>query len=201
METFIPLSHLYLTGADARAIDSAIDQYNDYITDAVKQARKEGRDWYLFETAGLLDRLAVRRYLEDPTARPSWWNEVGGQYRLPPELQALSPVPDSRFFISNSTGRRVQGGLFSLDGIHPTTIGYGILAQEFIKVMELAGVKFYGPTGSTPLPKPVKLDFKRLIALDTLISKPPRTVASVLDRISFLDSTFNLVSSMIMSSY
>lgn len=198
---FKPNKNPNLTGADARAIDSAIDQYNDYITDAVKQARKEGRDWYLFETAGLLDRLAVRRYLEDPTARPSWWNEVGGQYRLPPELQALSPVPDSRFFISNSTGRRVQGGLFSLDGIHPTTIGYGILAQEFIKVMELAGVKFYGPTGSTPLPKPVKLDFKRLIALDTLISKPPRTVASVLDRISFLDSTFNLVSSMIMSSY
>jgi hypothetical protein len=167
----------------------------------VKQARKEGRDWYLFETAGLLDRLAVRRYLEDPTARPSWWNEVGGQYPMPPELQALSPVPDSRFFISNSTGQRVQGGLFSLDGIHPTTIGYGILAQEFIKVMELAGVKFYGPTGSTSLPKPVKLDFKRLIALDTLISKPPRTVASVRDRISFLDSTFNLVSSMMMSSY
>lgn len=197
---FKPNRNPNITGADARAIDSAIDQYNDLITDAVRQARREGRDWYLFETAGLLDRLASRRYIDDPTAQPSWWNEVGGQYQLPPELQALSPVPDSRFFISNSTGKRVQGGLFSLDGIHPTTIGYGILAQEMIKVMELAGVKFYG-SGNTPLPSPVKLDFNHLIALDTLISKPPRTVASVLDRISFIDSTFNLVSSMIMSSY
>jgi len=200
-QDFNPKRNPNLTGTDAWAIDSAIDQYNDFITDAVRQARREGRDWYLFETAGLLDRLAARRYLTDPSARPSWWDEVGGSYPLPPELQALSPVPDSRFFISNSTGRRVQGGLFSLDGIHPTTIGYGIVAQEFIKVMELAGVQFYGSAGNTPLPSPVKLDFNRLIALDTLISKPPRTVASVLDRISFLDSTFNLVSSIMMSSY
>jgi lysophospholipase L1-like esterase len=198
---FNPQKNPNITGADARAIDSAIDQYNDLITDAVRQARREGRDWYLFEVAGLLDRLASRRYIEDPDARPSWWEDVGGQYPLPPELQALSPVPDSRFFISNSTGRRVQGGLFSLDGIHPTTIGYGIMAQEIIKIMERAGVKFYGNTGNTPLPSPVKLDFNRLIALDSLISKPPRTVASVLDRVSFLDSTFNLVSSLIMSSY
>jgi hypothetical protein len=198
---FNPNRNPNLSGADALVIDSAIDQYNDSITDAVRQARREGRDWYLFETAGLLDRLAARRYIADPTARPSWWDEVGGQYPLPPALQALSPVPDSRFFISNSTGRRIQGGLFSLDGIHPTTIGYGILAQELIQVMELAGVKFYGSTGNTPLPKPVQLDFNRLIALDTLISKPPRPIASVLDRISFLDSTFNLVSGIIMSSY
>lgn len=200
-QDFNPRRNPNLTGAEARAIDSAIDQYNDFITDAVQQARLEGRDWYVFETAGLLDRLAARRYLQDHSARPSWWDEVGGPYPLPPELQALSPVPDSRFFVSNSTGRRVQGGLFSLDGIHPTTIGYGIMAQEFIRIMELAGVKFYGSDGNTPLSSPVKLNFDRLIALDTLISKPPRTVASVLDRLSFLDSTFNLVSRMIMSSY
>lgn len=198
---FNPGRNPHLTGEEAQAIDSVIDQYNNDITDAVRQARQQGKDWYLFETAGLLDRLAARRYLLDPSARPGWWNEVGGQYPLPPELQALSPVPDSQFFISNSTGRRIQGGLFSLDGIHPTTIGYGILAQEMIKVMELAGVKFYGSSGNTPLPSPVQLDFKRLIALDTLISNPPRTVASVLDRISFIDSTFNLVSSIVTSSY
>ena len=27
------------------------------------------------------------------------------------------------------------GGLFSLDGIHPTNTGYGIIANEFIRVM------------------------------------------------------------------
>jgi hypothetical protein len=52
----------------ARAVDSAIDQYNDAITETVRKARDGGRDWYLFDTAGLLDRLAARRYIGDPLA-------------------------------------------------------------------------------------------------------------------------------------
>jgi hypothetical protein len=197
---FKPDKHPKITAQQARAIDSAIDQYNDSITNAVRQARQEGRDWYLFELAGLLDRLASRRYLEDPSAQPSWWNEVGGAYPLPPELKALSPVPDTRFFVSGSRGR-TQGGLFSLDGIHPTTIGYGILAQEVINIMQRAGIKFYQSDGVTERSGPIKIDFGRLIAQDTLISKPPRTVASVLDRISWIDANFNIFSSLLKSNY
>ncbi|HEV2349232.1 MAG TPA: hypothetical protein VG028_05230 [Terriglobia bacterium] len=48
------------------------DQYYDYITQAVWDARGAGLDWYLFDLAGLLDRLASRRYLLDPAARPAW---------------------------------------------------------------------------------------------------------------------------------
>ncbi|MGA7933939.1 MAG: hypothetical protein WCA35_10365 [Kovacikia sp.] len=199
-EDFKPDKHPKITGQQARAIDSAIDQYNDFITDAVRQARQEGRDWYLFEQAGLLDRLASRRYLDDPAAQPSWWEEVGGAYPLPPELKALSPVPDTRFFISNSRGR-TQGGLFSLDGIHPTTVGYGILAQEVIKIMQRAGVKFYQSNGVTERSGSIKIDFARLIAQDTLISNPPRTVASVLDRISWVDANFNIFSTLLKSNY
>lgn len=187
---FNPKKNPHLTGEDARAIDSAIDQYNDFIADAVRQARQEGRDWYLFETAGLLDRLAARRYLTDPAARPSWWEEVGGAYPLPPALQALSPVPDSRFYVSGPKGR-TSGGLFSLDGIHPTTIGYGILAQELIRVMQRAGVQFVQS----------EIDFNRLIAVDSLISDPPRSVANILERVGWIDSTFNLISGVVMASY
>src|SRR5262249_35126202 len=63
----------HLTGQEARAIDSAIDQYNEVIADSVKQARQDGLDWYLFDIASLLDRLAQRRYIESPLARPDWW--------------------------------------------------------------------------------------------------------------------------------
>jgi hypothetical protein len=192
--------HPSITEQEARAIDSAIDQYNDYITDAVRQGRNEGRDWYLFETAGLLDRFASRRYIKDPSARPSWWDKVGGQYQLAPELQALSPVPDSRFFTSDATGRKT-GGLFSLDGIHPSTIGYGIMAQEFIKIMQLAGVKFYQSDGKTERTGEIKVDFKRLIALDTLISKPPRSISSDLSLIAWIDKNFNLFSNLLRKSY
>src|SRR5262249_43566643 len=63
----------HLTEQQARAIDSAIDQYNEVIAAAVKQARLNGLDWYLFDMSGLLDRLAQRRYIESPAARPAWW--------------------------------------------------------------------------------------------------------------------------------
>jgi hypothetical protein len=183
----------YITSQEARAIDSAIDQYNDIIAASVRQARQEGRDWYLFELAGLLDRVASRRYLEDPQAQPSWWQAVGGPYPLPPALAALSPVPDSRFFVSGKTGRQ-QGGIFSLDGIHPTTIGYGVIAHELIKIMRLAGVEFSGaPAGK-------EIDFQRLIQQDSLISQPPQTLSSSLSLIGWLDRNFNIFGRLLRSN-
>lgn len=198
--SFDPKKHPHITAQEALAIDSAIDQYNDYITASVRQARQEGRDWYLFELSGLLDRVAYRRYLDDPLARPSWWDAVGGEYQLPAALQALSPVPDSRFFESDKNGRR-QGGLFSLDGIHPTTISYGIVAQELINVMQRAGVKFYQPDGKTERQGEVKIDFQKLIQLDTLISNPPRALSSGLSLIGWLDKNFNIFGRMLRSSF
>jgi hypothetical protein len=197
---FDPNKHPHLTGQEARAIDSAIDQYNDYITDAVRQARTEGRDWYLFDAAGLLDRLASRRYLQDPEAKPEWWEEVGGAYPLPAELQALTPVPDSRFFLSGPNGR-TQGGLFSLDGIHPTTIGYGIIAQELIKIMQLAGVKFYQQDGKTERTGDIRLNFQSLIGLDSLISRPPRNLINIMDIVGGLDKNFNILSNLLKRNY
>ena len=85
------------------------------------QQDRDGLDWYLFDLGGFLDRLASKRYLSDPAARPDWWTP----YPLPPELASLDPVPNTRFFASGPDGR-TDGGLFSLDGIHPTTIGYGL---------------------------------------------------------------------------
>ena len=184
---FNPKDDPNITEQEARAVDSAIDQYNDAIAKAVKEARQEGRDWYLFETAGLLDRLASRRYIEDPLARPAWWT----QYELPQALRALSPLPDSRFYKSDASGRQ-SGGLFSMDGIHPTTIGYGIIAQELINIMQLAGVKFYLGDGRTERTGPIQVDFKRLIGLDTLISDPPRSLSSDLSWLGWLDQKLNV---------
>ena len=176
----------HITEQQARAVDSAIDQYNVAITEAVRAARNDGLDWRLFEVAGLLDRLAARRYIDDPLARPDWWRK----YELPPELKALSPEPDSRFFVSGSDGR-TQGGFFSLDGVHPTTIGYGIMAQELINVMQQAGVGFYLGDGRTKRTGPVRVDFGRLISRDTLISNPPRSITSDLGLIGWIDEVLD----------
>lgn len=183
---FDPRSDPHITGEQARAVDSAIDHYNDAITAVVTEARRNGRDWYLLDTAGILDRLAARRYLDDPSSRPSWWTP----YPLPPELAALDPVPDTRF-LTTVDGRRATGGLFSLDGVHPTTVGYGILAQELIRVMERAGVQFRMRDG-TPRASPVQVDFDRLIRRDTLINRPPANLTSALGVLGWADEVLDL---------
>lgn len=173
-----------ITENQARAIDSAIDQYNDLIASVVKQQRLAGKDWYVLDIAGVMDRVAARRYINDIAARPGWWTE----YELPAALKALNPKPDSKFFSSNPHGR-LQGGLFSLDGIHPTTITYGLIAQEVINIMQLAKVPFYHNDGITLRQGPVQVDFERLIKLDSLISKPPATLSSDMQTLGWLDET------------
>jgi lysophospholipase L1-like esterase len=187
---FTPTRDPHLTADEARAVDCAIDQYNDAITDVVRKARgdqDQPRDWYLLDVAGILDRLAQRRYIDDPLARPSWWTP----YPLPPQLDALSPRPDSQFISSDGT-RRDRGGLFSLDGVHPTTVGYGILAQEFIKVMHLAGVEFRNPDDSCRPGTPA-VDFDRVIRRDTLVTTPPAVIDSSLGIVSWADEALDVV--------
>ncbi len=182
---FDPTDDPHITDNQARAIDSAIDQYNDSIAQVVSSARNQGLDWYLFDMAGVLDRLASRRYIDDVNARPTWWTP----YPLPPELNALDPKPDSRFFCSGPDGR-TQGGIFALDGVHPTTVGYGIVAQELINIMQLAGVEFFMGDGITRRNGPVRVDFKRLIMRDSLILNPPTSIGSDLKLIGWLDEVF-----------
>jgi hypothetical protein len=151
---FRPGKHRHITHQQARAIDSAIDQYNDTIQDHVRRARADGRDWHLVDLCGILDGVAYRRYLTDPaaaTAQTAWQ-----PYPLPAPIADL----DTRFYRSDETGR-LQGGLFGLDAVHPTTSGYGIIAQSVLDVLSAAGIANPG------------IDFTQLLAQDTLNSSPP----------------------------
>lgn len=178
--------HPHLTGNQARAIDAAIDQYNDAIADKVREARLKGSDWLLVEAAGMFDRLAARRYVVDHDARPPWWTP----YPLPSEIIDLKP--DSRFFAAGPEGR-VAGGLFSLDGVHPTAITYAMLAEQFIRVMEKAGVDFYDARGRRREP-PVEVDYSRVIARDMLISDPPRSIMPDLKALAWAEDRLSWVS-------
>jgi hypothetical protein len=182
-----------ITEQEARAIDSAIDQYNYDIAKAVESARLDNLDWYLIDIAGILDRLAARRYFDDHSARPDWWTP----YDLPAALQNLSPVPDARFFKSDSTGR-ISGGLFALDGVHPTTIGYAVLAQEFINIMQqYAGVEFYLGDGKTKRNQPVRVDFQHWISHDNLIIDPPISLTEDLEIIGWINKKLDMFKCML----
>jgi len=187
-DRFDPDRDPHLTGEQARAIDSAIDQYNDTIVQTVRDARTDGHDWYVFEMAGLLDRLAWRRYLSNPSSQPSWWNEIGGAYPLPGTLAALDPPPDTQFFTANQIGR-TTGGLIALDGVHPTTIGYGILAQEIIRVMQQAGVAF--------VHTPCDINFTRLLSQDELTSNPPGTLTGDLHIVGWLNEHLDIITALL----
>jgi len=187
---FDPLSDPHITDRQARAVDYAVDLYNDAITAVVERARtgSPARDWYLLDIAGLLDRLASRRYILDPNARPPWWSP----YPLPAPVKALAPVVDSQFLRSDGRGGRETGGLFSIDGVHPTTVGYGLSAQEMINIMRMAGVEFRHGNGALRS-DPVTVDFNRLIQHDSLVRTPPQNLDAALNMLDWADQALDWV--------
>ncbi|MBA8793792.1 hypothetical protein FHX74_001397 [Friedmanniella endophytica] len=186
---FDPAHDPHLTENEARAVDTAIDCYNDAITAMVRAARSgpAPRDWLLFDLSALLDRLATKRYLRDPSAKPAWWTP----YPLPAELTALDPVPNTVFLSAKPGGGRADGGLFSLDGVHPTTVAYGLVADELARIMAGAGVEFRSSDGAVR-PDP-HVDFARLVARDSLITSPPRLVDETLRVLGWCDQTLDWV--------
>jgi hypothetical protein len=164
-ETFDPERDRHLTGFDAWAVDQAIDGYNRALLDVVAAARERGRDWRVVDVGAMLDRLAVRRN-DELGARPPEF----APYPLPTALQGF----DTRFPATDDTGRLLAGGLIGLDGLHPTSCGYGLVAQEFAAVLSGAGVAF--PHGD-------RIDFEALRRRDTFVSDPPAGVATALRRI------------------
>ena len=178
-DKFRPNEDDKITGAQAMHIDWTIAQYKETVKNAVNNHNTNvGREeWFLVDIHWALERIAFRRYIEDPSVPPPpGWS----QYELPSLMQALGV--DTRF-LRASQGARIAGGLFSLDGIHATTVGYGLIAQEFINAMQAAGVQFRWGDNVTPRVAPIRVDFDRLIRLDTLIQGLPLTLDDVWDKL------------------
>ncbi len=172
---FDPAQHPHLTRSQIREIDSTIDEYNQII-----QNEATVRGWHVVDTANALDRLAFRR------------QQGHSRYPFPPALvAALRANPktqdrvmsdgtvllDTRSFQVNSQakapGGKYKGGLFGLDGAHPTTLGYGLIAHEFLQVMQ----KVWCNQGKNPVVKP--LDWPKIVASDTLLTEPPANLSGL----------------------
>ena len=156
---FNPDRDNHLTGDQAKMIDDYIDEYNQIIK---QHAQDNG--WHVVDTCLLLDKLAVRR------------NHGKPRYNLPQELQGL----DVRFFEIEPNGKIKNGGLIALDGVHPTTCGYAIIAQEFIEVMR----------GQNPGIKDI--NFSEVRSWDTLVSRPPLTLNDIFGMLKYLEKTFHV---------
>jgi hypothetical protein len=165
----------YLTREDARLIDRTINDYN-----AMLKAEAQKRGWYVVDICQLLDNLAFRRQAGET------------RYSFPPAMLAAfgrnpktknwvsaegEKVPDTRFLriMTEGSQTRYMGGLFSLDGFHPTTLGYGLVAEEFLNVMKRAGTAIQRP-----------LDWDAIVAADTLLTAPPANLESLRQTLGFL---------------
>jgi GDSL-like Lipase/Acylhydrolase len=159
-DNFNHSSNSHLTGAEIQKIDRIIDEFNQIIRDEVALA---GDNWHLVDTGGILNSLAVKRnHSMDAPDRPlkAYYASLG--FIDHPLLQ-LDPIP-SVLSLRTENGIRTSGGLFSLDGMHPSTIGYGIVAEAFLIEMQKSGV---------PNADPTRLDWSHIIAQDSLFQSPP----------------------------
>jgi hypothetical protein len=149
----------HLTGDQMRRIDDRIDAYNGVI-----RARAAAHGFHVVDLAALIDALDWHRHHGAPP------------FPLPAAIADL----DSRFFEIDAHGARTQGGLVSLDGLHPTTCGYGLFAQAFVDAIR-------------PFePAIADVDFAALRASDTLVSAPPRTIHDVYGMLETMEKRFHL---------
>jgi hypothetical protein len=152
-----PPFHRYLTGDEVGVVQRRIAAFNAHIRDIAK-----GRPhWHVVDVAGVLDQLAVRRKGKDHEAPLREYYEAKGRPEHP--LLQLDPIP-SLLMLKSEQERRLVGGLTSLDGVHPTTLGYGITAEVFLEAMRAQGI---------PGADPLAIDWQAVIAKDRIANAAP----------------------------
>ncbi|MDY6783046.1 MAG: hypothetical protein SW833_10940 [Cyanobacteriota bacterium] len=165
----------YLSREDARLVDRTINDYN-----AILKEEAQKRGWFVVDVCQLLDNLAFRR--QGGETSYSFPPAMLEAFRRNPNTKDWVTLegdrsPDTRFLriVTEGSQTRYMGGLFSLDGFHPTTLGYGLVAEEFLNVMKRAGTAIERP-----------LDWDAIVAADTLLTDPPVNLESLRRTLGFL---------------
>ena len=171
---FDPEIHPHFTKDQAIRLDMIVDQYNQTIREIAEEY-----GWIVVPLNRYVTAIANRR--------------LGGKIKIPfpddfcramkrnPATEHLVDNPDNPAFsteylrVDRESGKVYQGGIFSLDGIHPTTIGYGLMAHVYYQTMEKHGVSFDKP-----------LDWDYIIANDTLVTDPPYLLVELRNLLRFL---------------
>ena len=106
----------------------------------------------------MLQEMAYKRNNGQPT------------YKFPAYFDFIYPMVNTKYYHADTDGRVRQGGIVGLDGVHPSVIGHGLLAYEFLKVMNAAGVK--NDRGKIVDAAFTDEEWRVIFANDTLYSKP-----------------------------
>ncbi len=182
---FDPGRHPYLSKEEAIALDQSVDEYNQIIRETA-----ERYGWIVVPLNRYVSAYARRRRGGPPKIKyPPDFREA--MLRNPATRQLVDdrerPRLSTEYLRTDpETGNVNRGGIFSLDGIHPTTIGYGLIAHLYRQTMEREGVQFGRP-----------LDWDRIIASDTLVTDPPAMLGELRSLLRFLSLGRNRKVSML----
>jgi hypothetical protein len=146
-------------------IDNCIRKYNRIIQELVAEANEKinSRRFYLVDTADALSSMALKRNNFNPT------------YDFPEYFKYSYPKVNTQYYGTTRDGKIKAGGIFSLDGVHPTAIGQGLIAYEFIKVMSKAG-SYKGKVADA-------INWKKVFDSDTLYNQPIGLLGEIYDNI------------------
>lgn len=148
----------HLTMEEAVHIDAVIRAYNDSIKAlaAEHNATHKKKRYHVVDIADQFDAIAYKRNDGRPT------------YQWPDALRWRFPKVNTKYYHADRRGRLRQGGLFSLDGVHPTAIGQGLMARSFLDAMGAVGVQ----TNDNIKASGDLLDWDAIYASDELYSRP-----------------------------
>lgn len=171
---FDPDQHSHLTKEEAIRLDRCVDEYNEII-------RRVAKDygWIVVPLNKYVNAIARRRLRGgQKIPYPQSFIEAIKNNEATAHLVNRNgqPVLSTDYLrIDEESGKVVKGGIFSLDGIHPTTIGYGMIAHVYKETLEKHGVSFQRD-----------LDWNHIIASDTLITDPPYLLTGLKELLRFL---------------
>lgn len=152
-----------LTRDEAYYIDRRIKEFNDIIKKLMDARNKKlGEErFHLVPINSALLRMAYKRNGGTPT------------YQLPNTIAKLDPPVNTGYYDAKNDRLRA-GGIFSLDGVHPSAIGHGLLAREFLwKIAESRG------QDRDSLAQ--ELDWDAIIASDRLYKRPLNIIREIYD--------------------
>lgn len=187
-EDFNPTIHPYLTQEDIHLLNTYCREYNHII---IEFAEKYG--WHVLP----IDEMVTNLNPELRTVSPDSLFPRGlirALKRNPQTAHLVVGEDNTRFNtaypkIDAFTGKLIDGGIFTLDGIHPTTIAYGLIASGFIRLMQKNGVKFQ-----------YSIDWDFIVREDTLTSNPPRLLNDLKRVMGFFSSDYKSMFSKLGSN-
>lgn len=164
--TYFPLSmeagfkiNKILKFSQALFIDKTIIRFNELIMELAKKKNQQlGRDaFHIVDISQSLTDMAWKRNSGNPT------------YEFPEYVKWKYPLVDTKYYHADKKGKISKGGVFSLDGVHPTAIGQGLVAWEFLKKMQEKG----------RVRRDADINWEDLYAVDALRQMPIRLMQEI----------------------